>query len=452
MALAPSSRISAKSRRTSAGRGNCVPSSAGRERPVGHAPEDRISRRRGRRTCRARRSARSPRPSAMSAPSPRSPSRRPFSRFPARPRLRLRIPVDQGAVARNDGRIKLGAGGEGPARRCSRRDTPTPFVPARAADLDRPRAARVSEGGREDPCSASIWIPSFSTARWSDGVLRVVINRPERRNACTIEMYHGIKKAAVLADRGRRASTRLLLTGIGDVFCVGGEMGGQHEGGAALDRETDGLDLLPVPPARDAPARSSSPPSTASARAAGSTWCCAATSASPPTAPPSAPRSCCAASPTRSCPPACRRASALALAEVPALHRGGDRRRRGRRIGLVARVVPHDDLPAAVERVLEQIRATGPAARAAVKQRHEPPPASASTWRCSAARCARPRWPKASRRSSRSARRTGRARKVSDCGTAGAVWPERRARPRRGRPSSAAARRDPARGACPARG
>ena len=32
-----------------------------------------------------------------------------------------------------------------------------------------------------------------------DGVLRVVIDRPERRNALTIEMYHGLKKAAVLA-------------------------------------------------------------------------------------------------------------------------------------------------------------------------------------------------------------------------------------------------------------
>ena len=34
-----------------------------------------------------------------------------------------------------------------------------------------------------------------------DGALRVVIDRPQRRNACTIEMYHGIKKAAVVADR-----------------------------------------------------------------------------------------------------------------------------------------------------------------------------------------------------------------------------------------------------------
>src|SRR5215469_7050359 len=76
------------------------------------------------------------------------------------------------------------------------------------------------------------------------GVLRVVLDRPERRNACTIEMYHGIKKAAVLAERDPDVDV-LVLTGAGDHFCVGGEMGGQHEGGQLLDRETDGLDLTP---------------------------------------------------------------------------------------------------------------------------------------------------------------------------------------------------------------
>ena len=59
-----------------------------------------------------------------------------------------------------------------------------------------------------------------------DGALRVVINRPERRNACTIQMYHGIKNAAVLADRNP-AIDALIITGVGDLFCVGGEMGGQ---------------------------------------------------------------------------------------------------------------------------------------------------------------------------------------------------------------------------------
>ncbi len=76
------------------------------------------------------------------------------------------------------------------------------------------------------------------------GVLRVVLDRPERRNACTIEMYHGIKKAAVLAERDPEIDI-VVLTGTGDYFCVGGEMGGKHEGGPALDRETDGLDLTP---------------------------------------------------------------------------------------------------------------------------------------------------------------------------------------------------------------
>ncbi len=81
-------------------------------------------------------------------------------------------------------------------------------------------------------------------ATCADGVLRVTIDRPERRNALTIEMYHGIKKAAVLAARD--ASVDVLVVGAtGDVFCVGGEMGGRHEGGAPIDRETDGLDLLP---------------------------------------------------------------------------------------------------------------------------------------------------------------------------------------------------------------
>jgi enoyl-CoA hydratase/carnithine racemase len=78
----------------------------------------------------------------------------------------------------------------------------------------------------------------------ADGVLRVVLDRPDRRNACTVEMYHGIKKAAVLAERDAAIDV-LLLTASGEHFCVGGEMGGKHEGGQPLDRETDGLDLTP---------------------------------------------------------------------------------------------------------------------------------------------------------------------------------------------------------------
>ena len=84
----------------------------------------------------------------------------------------------------------------------------------------------------------------YLRGRLEDGVLTVVLDRPDRRNACTIEMYHGIKKAAVVAEKDPRIDV-LVLTGTGDVFCVGGEMNDRHEDGAKIDRVTDALDLLP---------------------------------------------------------------------------------------------------------------------------------------------------------------------------------------------------------------
>jgi enoyl-CoA hydratase/carnithine racemase len=206
-----------------------------------------------------------------------------------------------------------------------------------------------------------------------DGVLRVVINRPERRNACTIEMYHGLKRAAVLADDDP-AIDAILVTGVGDVFCVGGEMGGQHEGGTDFDHRTDGLDMLPF-------------------RAIEST------------------RAIVVAAVNGLCHGGglnlvlCSDvaiASERAIFRAPELLRGiADPFLAARlparvgvglakyllftatsvgatdaeRIGLVAKVVPHEQLPAAVDAVLEQIRRTGPSARAAVKQeinRHLP--------------------------------------------------------------------------------
>ena len=77
-----------------------------------------------------------------------------------------------------------------------------------------------------------------------DGVLRVTIARPARRNALTVEMYHGLKRAAVLAEKSREISI-LLITGTEGVFCVGGEMAERHEGTVRADRETDRFDLLP---------------------------------------------------------------------------------------------------------------------------------------------------------------------------------------------------------------
>ena len=57
-----------------------------------------------------------------------------------------------------------------------------------------------------------------------------IIDRPHARNALTPSMYFGIKKAVQLvnADKELRA---LIITGTGDVFAPGGDLGGRYEEG-----------------------------------------------------------------------------------------------------------------------------------------------------------------------------------------------------------------------------
>jgi enoyl-CoA hydratase/carnithine racemase len=85
----------------------------------------------------------------------------------------------------------------------------------------------------------------YLAANVESSVLKVVINRPERRNAMTMEMYNGIKKATVVADNSPDIDL-ILITGVDDTFCVGGDMGGQHEETKGrLAMETDVTDMLP---------------------------------------------------------------------------------------------------------------------------------------------------------------------------------------------------------------
>jgi enoyl-CoA hydratase/carnithine racemase len=207
----------------------------------------------------------------------------------------------------------------------------------------------------------------------TDGVLRVVIDRPERRNALTIEMYHGLKKAAVLAERDPAVDV-LLVTATGEWFCVGGEMGGRHEGGPGLDRETDGIDLLPFVQFERCPKivmmgingmcqggglnmTLMSDLAIASERATFRA--------------PELLRG------VADCFLGARLASRVGIAraktllftaqEIPA--------REAAAIGLVSRVVPHDALEATVAETIEQVRRTGPRARTALKRdlnRHLP--------------------------------------------------------------------------------
>jgi enoyl-CoA hydratase/carnithine racemase len=205
----------------------------------------------------------------------------------------------------------------------------------------------------------------YLDATLQDGVLRVVINRPERRNACTIEMYHGIKKAAVVADKDA-AVDALLITGAGDVFCVGGEMGGQHEGSSRLDRETDGLDLLPFRALETTKAIVVTAINGLCQGGGLNMALCADLAIASDRATFRAPELLRGvADPFLPARLPARVGTALAkyLLFTAAVVDAAE----AQRIGLVAKVVPHDTLTAEVDTVLDQIRRTGPAARAAVK-------------------------------------------------------------------------------------
>jgi enoyl-CoA hydratase/carnithine racemase len=62
----------------------------------------------------------------------------------------------------------------------------------------------------------------------ADRVLQVRIDRVERRNAMTQDMYRGVKRAAIRAD-GDPDIDVLCLTGTGPVFASGGDMGGGRD-------------------------------------------------------------------------------------------------------------------------------------------------------------------------------------------------------------------------------
>jgi enoyl-CoA hydratase len=79
-----------------------------------------------------------------------------------------------------------------------------------------------------------------------------VIDRPAARNAFTPAMYYGLKRAVRLVNTEADLAA-LIITGTGDVFAPGGDLGGRDEPGDTLP---DGLghELLPFLTIRDSPA------------------------------------------------------------------------------------------------------------------------------------------------------------------------------------------------------
>jgi enoyl-CoA hydratase/carnithine racemase len=76
-----------------------------------------------------------------------------------------------------------------------------------------------------------------------------VIDRPAARNALTPAMYYGIKRAVRLVNVDPELAA-LIITGVGDVFAPGGDLGGRVEPGD--DPTPDiGADVLPFLAIRD---------------------------------------------------------------------------------------------------------------------------------------------------------------------------------------------------------
>jgi enoyl-CoA hydratase len=76
-----------------------------------------------------------------------------------------------------------------------------------------------------------------------------VIDRPAARNALTPAMYYGIKRAVRLANTNPEIAA-LIITGTGDVFAPGGDLGGRSDPGDALPDDV-GYDILPFTAIRE---------------------------------------------------------------------------------------------------------------------------------------------------------------------------------------------------------
>ena len=75
-------------------------------------------------------------------------------------------------------------------------------------------------------------------------VLHLRIDRVERRNAFTQDMYRAVKRAAIWAD-GQPQLDAVCLTGTGDWFGAGGDMAGRAEDPEGLAGEWDPTDHFP---------------------------------------------------------------------------------------------------------------------------------------------------------------------------------------------------------------
>ena len=77
-----------------------------------------------------------------------------------------------------------------------------------------------------------------------------IIDRPQARNAFTPAMYFGIKRAVRIVNADPDLAA-LIITGTGDVFAPGGDLGGRSDPGTSRHR-TSGTTSCPSSPSATA--------------------------------------------------------------------------------------------------------------------------------------------------------------------------------------------------------
>lgn len=217
-----------------------------------------------------------------------------------------------------------------------------------------PHSAEVDLGARE------------LGGRIEGDTLTVTINRPEKKNAVTADGYHGIKRAAmIVADEP--ALNFLVITGVGETFCAGGDMNADHNPDRRWDAFTESYDGTPFETLGKIPKLVVCAVN-GIALGGGLVMTLFADLVI-------------ASDKARFRVPDLTRGvyEAFVAARLPQrlgtlranhLIYGNDwiDATEAERLGLVGKVVPHDTLLSEVETLLERVRKTGPAARAAVKR------------------------------------------------------------------------------------
>ena len=198
-------------------------------------------------------------------------------------------------------------------------------------------------------------------------MLHLRIDRVERRNAFTQDMYRGIKRAAIWADRQPELDA-VCLTGTDEWFGAGGDMAGRAEDPEGLATEWDATDHFPFRHIERCSEALGGEDQRRLPSPAGSTspMHCDVTIASDrarfrvPELLRGLPDPHMSARLVDVVGLARARYLLFTAAEIDAAAAGA--------MGLVGEVVPHDELDARTEWILEQIRSTGPLARATIKR------------------------------------------------------------------------------------